>query len=121
MTKKFNKYAIIIVTILLAELIHAYAFSYLSQWTSKSAPYISTALAMTIAVIAFFIAFKFIERYLKGLSNKYIMKSRRVIGRNFASSLISFLFALFLLFIAYAQVWFSKNIITDIKIWISQF
>lgn len=119
MTKKFNRYAVIIITILLAELIHAYALSFVARWKDDVSPYKSVAISMLIAVVIFFPAFKFIEKFIKGFSNKYMLKSKKVIGRNFISAVISFFLALFLLFLAFSAVWYGKNPIIDLREWMS--
>lgn len=115
MTKTFNKYAIIIITILLAELLNAYAFVILSHYKDSRHPYQSVAISMVIAVVIFYPAFKFIEKYLKGFSNKYMQKSRKFIGSSFFSALIAFILALFLLFMAFANLWYDVNPMADLR------
>ncbi|HEX8547470.1 MAG TPA: hypothetical protein VF691_10950 [Cytophagaceae bacterium] len=119
MTKRFNRYAVIIITILLAELIHAYALSFVSRWKDDASPYKSVAISMLIAVLVFYPAFKFMEKFLKGISNKYMLKSKKIIGKNLIGSVIGFLLALFLLFLAFSAVWYGKNPIIDLREWIS--
>jgi hypothetical protein len=118
MSKKFNKYAVIILTILLGELVSNYVMTFFLKYKSDLHPYKSVAIVMFISVCVFYPAFLFINKYLKRASNKYMSKSARFIGNNLTGRVIGFFLALFLIFMAMAQVLYSRNIIEDLKIWL---
>lgn len=119
MSKKFNKYAVIIITILLSELISAYLLSFFIPYKSQETPYRSVAITMLVAVAIFYPAFEFINKYVKKASNKYMNKTSKLPGGSFIGRLIGFFIALFLIFMALAQVLYNRNIIEDIRLWIS--
>lgn len=115
MKRKVTKYMVIVLAILLAELLHAYAHSFLEEYLTKSSPYRSVAISMVTAVIVFYPAFHFITKYLKYTSEKYVQGAQRVTKNRFVGLLIGFSLAIFLMFAAFSQIWYHKNPILEIR------
>jgi uncharacterized membrane protein YedE/YeeE len=118
MKRTFRKYAIIIIAILLAELVHAYAHSFLQKYKNGASAYEAVALSMAVTVLVFYPAFHYIEKYIKYASEKYLEATKRISGGNTVGLFIGFGIAVFLLFMAFAQVWYQRNLIDDIHQWI---
>lgn len=115
MKRKFTKYVVIILAILLAELLHAYVQSFLETYLTATAPYRSVAISMITAVVVFYPAFHFISRYIKYTSKKYVEGAQKITRKRFLGLIIGFLLALFLLFSAFSQIWYHKNPLVDLK------
>jgi hypothetical protein len=118
MKRTFRKYAVIIIAILLAELVHAYAHSFLLKYKNGVSAYESVALSMAVAVLVFYPAFHFIEKYIVYASHKYLEATKKISGGNTLGLFIGFAIAIFLLFMAFAQVWYQRNLIDDLHHWI---
>jgi hypothetical protein len=118
MKRTFRKYAIIVIAILLAELVHSYAHSFLVTYKKGASAYEAVALSMAVAVLVFYPAFHFIDKYLKYASERYLEATKKISGGNTVGLLIGFAIAIFLLFMAFAQVWYQRNLIDDIHHWI---
>lgn len=118
MKRTFRKYAVIVIAILLAELVHAYAHSFLVQYKKGISTYEAVALSMAVAVLVFYPAFHFIEKYITYASQKYLDATKKISGGSTIGLLIGFAIAIFLLFMAFAQVWYQRNLIDDIHQWI---
>jgi hypothetical protein len=116
--RKFTKYIVIVLAILLAELLHAYAHSLLQDWKDNASPYQSVIVSMMIAVLVFYPAFHFIGRYKKYASEKYTAGTKRLTKNRFTGLMLGFAAALFLLFVAFSGVWYQKNPVADLKVWI---
>lgn len=115
MKRKLTKYFVIILAILLAELIHAYAQSFLEEYLIRSSPYKSVAISMIMAVLIFYPAFHFISKYLKYTSKKYLAGAQKVTKKRLIGLMVGFAMALFLLFSAFSQIWYQKNPMIDIR------
>ena len=120
MVKKINRVAIIVITILLGELINAYALTLFLPYKSNVHPYKSVAITMLLAVCIFYPAFSFINKYLKDFSGKFMKKSSSIIGSQLLGKIIGFMLALLLIFLALAQILYNKNGISDFFIWMAR-
>jgi hypothetical protein len=118
MKRTFRKYAIIIIAILLAELVHSYLHSFLVAYKKGISAYEAVALSMAVAVLVFYPAFHFIDKYLKHASAKYLDATKRITGGATVGLFVGFAIALFLLFMAFAQIWYQRNLIDDVHQWI---
>jgi hypothetical protein len=118
MKRTFRKYAVVIIAILLAELVHAYAHSFLVQYKKGVSTYEAVALSMAVAVLVFYPAFHFIEKYITYASERYLDATKKISGGSVLGLFIGFGVAIFLLFMAFAQVWYQRNLIDDIHQWI---
>jgi hypothetical protein len=115
MKKKFTRYIVVIIAILLAALINEFAVSILKTSASVDSPYAAVALSMIITVVVFYPAFLFVNKYLKNSNEKYVKSNNKVTKRRFVGLLGGFLIVLFLLFAAFSQVWYQKNPVFDLK------
>ena len=118
MKRKLSKYSVVIITFLLALLIHAYAHSFLHESASIH-PYGKVAVSLVIAVLLFYAAFVFTKKYLKYLSTKDNESSKKFKKANLAALAAGFLIVLFFLFMSFAQIWYSRNLIDDLRMWIA--
>ena len=116
--RKLTKYIVIILAILAAELLHAYAHSFFHHQLEGSSPYKSVAVSMLIAVVVFYPVFHFIEKYIHSASEKYVEGAKRVTNNRFIGLVLGFAIAVFLLFAAFSQVWYHKNPVIDLKNWL---
>jgi hypothetical protein len=115
MKRKITKYMVIVLAILLAELLHAFAHSFLEEFLTDGAPYRSVAILMVTAVVVFYPAFHFIQKYLKYTSEKYVQGAQKVTKNRFIGLMIGFALAIFLLFAAFSQVWYHKNPMNEVR------
>jgi hypothetical protein len=111
MKRKVTKYAVIIISILLAELTHEYIQLMFAGWVKQSqfGLYISVLLSMLVAVLVFYPAFHLIETYLKFASKKYVQGSKKIGKDSFLGIIIGFGLALLLLFIGFCEIWYNQN------------
>lgn len=111
MKRKATKYAVIVISILLAELIHEYIQHMFTGWVKQSqfGLYASVILSMGVAVLVFYPAFHIIETYLKFASKKYVQGSKKIGKDSFLGIAIGFALALLLLFIGFCEIWYHQN------------
>jgi hypothetical protein len=115
MKRKTTKFAVIVISILLAELIHDYIQELLMDWVHESefGLYSSVLISMVVAVVVFYPAFNVIEKYLHYASSKYVEGAKKISKNGFLGLVIGFFLALFLLFIGFSELWFQKNPVTS--------
>lgn len=116
MKRQATKFAVIILSILLAELIHEYVQHKFMHWVKHSefGLYASVGLSMAVAVLVFYPAFHLIEKYMKYASQKYVQGSKKLGKNSFISLLVGFFLALALLFIGFAEVWYHQNPLSNL-------
>jgi len=116
MKRKTTKYAVIIISILLAELIHDYIQELVYAWVKHSqfGIYVSVLISMAAVVVIFYPAFNLIERYLHFASRKYIEGSKKISKNNFRGLLLGFILALILLFVGFCELWYQSNPIANL-------
>ncbi|MFN6945435.1 MAG: hypothetical protein ACK4ND_10840 [Cytophagaceae bacterium] len=114
MNRKLTKYAVIVIAILIAKLIYAYAHDFLHHYTEAKSPYKSTALSMAAIVLIFYPVFHFMDKYFKKTSEKYMQATKKVAKNSYLGLFIGFGVAVLLLFMAFANVWYGKNALKDL-------
>ncbi|WMJ71852.1 hypothetical protein RCC89_01500 [Cytophagaceae bacterium ABcell3] len=115
MKRKLTKYAVVVLAIWLAKLIYAYAHGVIHHYTEVSgSPYASTALSMLAIILIFYPVFHYLDKYFKKTSQKYIQTSKKVTKSSFWGLVLGFGIAVFLLFMAFANVWYDRNLIQDL-------
>ena len=120
MNKWFNKYAIVILSILIADLLSLYALNVLNHFRANSHPYQSAAITMAVAVGIFYPTLKFLEKYLKNFSGKIMKQSTKVAGNHLVGRLVGFVFALLILWLGYTHAIYNSNPFADAKKWVVQ-
>lgn len=117
MKRKSTKLAVIVISILLAELVHEYVQHLLKHWIKDSnfGIYSSVLILMVAAVAIFYPAFNLIERYLKYASKKYVEGSKKIGKNSFLGLVIGFFIALLLLFIGFCEIWFHVNPLAHLR------
>lgn len=122
MKRKLTKAAIVIVTILLAHLVYAFVHQLILDWqhqTGLAHPYLAAIISMFVSVAVFYTAFYFIESLLKPVENRFVRVVRKITANRFTRIAIGFGFVFFLLFLSFSQLWFDKNLLEDLRLWIS--
>ncbi|HEY8400336.1 MAG TPA: hypothetical protein VIK89_03690 [Cytophagaceae bacterium] len=122
MKRKLTKAAIVIVTILLAQLVYASVHTILIGWqerTELSHPYLAVIISMILAVAIFYPAFYFIESLLKPNEGRFLRLVRKITANRFTRIAIGFALVFFLLFLSFSQLWFDKNLLEDLRYWVA--
>lgn len=122
MKRKLTKAAIVIVTILLAQLVYASVHTILIGWqerTELSHPYLAVIISMILAVAIFYPAFYFIESLLKPNEGRFLRLVRKITANRFTRIVIGFALVFFLLFLSFSQLWFDKNLLEDLRYWVA--
>ena len=65
---------------------------------------------MVATVVIFYPLFTFLERYIKNISSQYIQKSKTVTKSSFWGLLLGFTFAIAILFVMFASVWYGLKV-----------
>ena len=120
MNKWFNKYAIIILSILLADLLSLYALNILNHFRANNHPYQSAAITMGVAVCIFYPTLRFLGKYLKNFSGKILKHSTKVAGNHLIGRMVGFTFAIFVLWLGYTHAIYNRNPFIDAKVWLMQ-
>lgn len=118
MSKYLNKYGIIILSILLADLLSLYALNVLNHFRAGNHPYRSAAITMSVAVGIFFPMLKFLEKFLKKFSGKILKHGTKVAGNQIIGQLLGLLFAILVLWIGYAHAIYDVNLLNDARSWL---
>lgn len=119
MNKFINKYAVIIISILLADLISTYVLGWLHGYSNTTMPYYSSALSMMVVVIIFYPMLLFLEKYLKQMSSNWIKHGGKWIGNLFVGQIVGFLMALFLIWLGYAHALYHVKPWSVINNWLA--
>ena len=114
MVKKFNRFSIVILTILLGELINAFSLQFLLPFKSASHPYKSVFIVMMVSVCIYYPAFIFINKYLKSFSHKYLHKTSKIAGGPFWGRILGLLIGLVIIFSGFLVVLYKRNIFIDL-------
>jgi Na+/H+-translocating membrane pyrophosphatase len=118
MTKNLSKFAVFVLAILTAELLHLFAHHFVVDNLKGFSVYQKVAILMAISVLLFYPAFEVIEKYVHAISEHYVKGSKAVTGNKFISILLGFIVALLLLFWGFSYVWFHKNPFMDFLKWL---
>lgn len=120
MKRKLSNFAVFSLAILFAELLHSYAHSYLHHWKEGYGKYMAVAISMALSVAVFYPVFHFLDKYIEAASKKYIQGAKNISGGNMTGLLLGFSIALLALYIAFAHVWYHKNVLADIGSWVKR-
>lgn len=119
-SRKFTRYAVFIIAILSAELLVEYLMTFLPDFESARQPYLSTLTGMAVTVFIFYPAYTIMEKFTRRATDKYVKTSRKMSRSRFKGIFLGFLLALFLLFMGYANLWYNKNPIFELRHWLLQ-
>lgn len=114
--KNIQKYAVLVLSILLADLISLYALNILDRSRSVVNPYRSAAITMAVVVLIFYPTLTFIDSYLVKLSGKLMKKSARYAGNKLIGQLLGFVLAIILLWLGYTHALYHRDIAHDASI-----
>ena len=106
MKRFLTKYAIIIITVLTANLVAELLGPYLLDMAG-SRSYQAVLLRMAIIVIIFIPALSFFEVYIKKASKTYLQQTRRSSPNALVGLIAGILVALSALTIAYGYIWYG--------------
>lgn len=110
---KFNRFAILTLTILIGTLISDYAINYFTETIGKT--YKGVWVNMAATVIIFFPLLSMLDAYVKKASRTYIKTSKKITGNSFWGLILGFTLAILVLFILFANVWYKLDAIEYIK------
>jgi hypothetical protein len=119
--RKLNNFAVFSLAILFAELIQAIAHNYIDQWKDGHGKYVSVLLSMILAIAVFYPVFHFLDKYIQSASRNYIKSSKKVSGGGTSGLMLGYSLAMFFMFIAFAQLWYHKDVIADLGNWLKRF
>ena len=119
MTRKLTSIAAIVLTILTAELLHAWAHAWFHHNYYAGSPYKSVGVSMLVAVAVFYPMLKLLEKVLHGVSERYMEGSKTIARNGFIGLLLGFSIAVFFLFVGFSIIWLHKNPLDDLKVWFS--
>ncbi len=112
MLSKFPRYAVYILTILIANYLSEIFFEHLNQFKERN--YLTVLLGMGIIVAVYVPLFGFLEKYLKKASKSYMSGSKSIAKNSKQGMLIGFGVGFLVLFYLYAKLWFKLDLVTDI-------
>lgn len=115
MKRKFTKVTVIVISILLAELLQDLIQHNLLHWVkeSKFGMYTSVWIIMAAALALFYPAFRLIEKFVEMASEKYVAGSKKLSKNSSLGLLIGLVIAIFLIFVAYCEVLYGRNPVSD--------
>ena len=106
MKSYLNKYLIIIISILLANLFVEYLTDYLLSTVDKN-NYISVAIRMLVIVFVFVPMIRLVENYTSKISKKYLKQTKKISSNSFIGLIIGGAIAIAFLIIIYGHVWYD--------------
>ena len=113
MLAKISKYAVFILTVLVANYLGELFFQYTKAYQRHD--YTSVLVGMLIVVAIYVPVFTFLEKYIKKLSESYLRTSKSMSKSKAQGVLIGFAVAFLVLFYLYARLWFGLHPINDLK------
>lgn len=113
-TRKITTYAVVVLSILIANLLQAVILSWLPDLEHWGNPYTSTAIRMGIMVIVFTPVFALLDQYVKNAAKVYVRTSKHIVGSSLYGTLIGIGLAILLIFIAFLLIWYQVNIVKDL-------
>ncbi len=120
MKKKFTKYAILAIVILLAELLNAYFLMGMQKYKSIHTPYQSTFIQMLASLVIYAPILAILDRSFKSGSQHLIKKSQKVAKHHVLGVVMAFVLAFFLIWLLLANVWYNRNPFEDLVSWIER-
>lgn len=113
-SRKITKYAALIISILSASLINEYIVKLIKGYYQESS-YKSVAIGMLVTLIVFVPLFKVLGKWINTVSKGYIKTGKKVASNSNTGLIISFLIAIVVLFILFAQIRHGLDVISDFK------
>ena len=120
MKKKFTKYAILAIVILLAELLNAYFLMAMQKYKSNHAPYQSTFIQMLASLVIYAPVLAILDKTLKSGSQNLVKKSQKVAKHHVLGVVLAFVIAFFLIWLLLANVWYNRNPFEDFISWVER-
>lgn len=100
--QKRTKYAALIISILTASLINEYLLKLIKSYYEEPT-YQSVAIGMLITIIVFVPLFSILNKWINRATKSYIKTSKKVASNSKTGLYVSFMIALFILFVLYAK------------------
>jgi hypothetical protein len=110
MYRKIFNFAVTIITILTANLLTTLITDELISYKWQLKPLRFTLLSMMIITIIFYPLFLMMQKWLDGLSRKFVKAGHAVAGK-YLGLLVMFFIALFILTCIYANLWYNINVL----------
>ena len=113
--KKYTKFVVFSLSILLAALLSEFLVSLLAKYGTD---YRSVAIRMAVTVAIYYPLITFLEKYIQRASKKYAQASKGVAKSSSLGLTLGFVLALIILFALFAIVLHDKNVVSDFLSWI---
>lgn len=113
--KKYTKFVVFTLSILIASLFSEYLVSLLSEYGKD---YKAVAIRMIVTVAIYFPLLTFMEKYIQRASKRYAQASKGVAKSSTLGLTIGFVLALIILFALFAFVLHGKNAFADAMQWL---
>ncbi|UOB18543.1 hypothetical protein [Abyssalbus ytuae] len=113
-TRRQTKYAALVISILSASLINEYLLKLIKSYYEEPT-YKSVVIGMLATLIVFFPLFNFLSKWIGKVSKVYVNTGKRVSSARNIGLYVSFIFALFILFVLYAQNRHGLDVLARLK------
>jgi hypothetical protein len=110
MYRKIFNFAVTIITILTANLLTTLITDKLISYKWELKPLRFTLLSMMIITIIFYPLFLMLQKWLDGLSRKFVKVGHTVVGK-YLGLMVMFFIGLFILTCIYANLWYNINVL----------
>lgn len=112
--QKTTKYAALIISVLSASLINEYVVKLVKSYYQE-ATYQSVVIGMIVTVVVFVPLFSILGKWIAKASKSYIKTGKKVASNSRIGLYVSFIIALFVLFVFFADIRHGIDVIRDIK------
>ena len=120
MKKKFTKYVILAIVILLAELLNAFFLMAMQKYKSNHTPYQSTFIQMLASLVIYAPILAILDKSLKSGSQELIKKTQKVAKHHVLGVVLAFAVAFFLIWLLLANIWYNRNPFEDFVSWLER-
>ncbi len=111
MDRKFNKYLILILTVLIADLVSEFIMHKLSYSKDAHHPYYSTMIGMLVTVAVFAPLLAIMDAIVGNLADAYVKKTKKAAGGSVQGFVIATIVGLGILYCLYLKVWFGIDML----------
>lgn len=111
---KATKYAALIISILSASLVNEFVVKYIKSYYQEHT-YQSVLIGMLVTVIVFVPLFSFLGKWINKASKSYVKTGKKVASNSRTGLWISFLIAMIVLFVLFAEIRHDLHPIEDLK------
>lgn len=118
--KKFQRYMVIVVVILLAELVNAYFLLILQKYKSDNHPYRSTFIHMVVMLVLYYPMITYLDKYLKSGSQQIVKHSQTITKNRNLGMFIGFIAVVILIWMALAKIWYDADLFADVERWLNK-